>query len=182
MVTTAEILSTTAETTPGTTARVEPVVEVRPLQDGDRTTLLEVFRGLSPRSRRHRFLTPKPRLTESELRQLTAVDHRDHVAIVAATAGDGRPVGIARFIRWADRPDSADMAVEVVDAWQHRGVGKLLTSALAQRALELGIRRFTVVIQSDNEAALRLVQQGREVTQIAACSGTWELEVVLNVG
>ncbi len=134
-------------------------VELRALQRDDHASVLEIFAGLGARSRELRFLTPKPRLTSADLRQLTAVDHHDHVAILALTACDGRPIGVARFVRDPLHADTADVAVAVVDEWQDRGLGTLLATALTERALEVGIRHFTLVMSQDNEAAVRLLHR-----------------------
>jgi RimJ/RimL family protein N-acetyltransferase len=134
-------------------------VAVRRLEPGDCDAVLEVFAGMSARSRQLRFLTPKPRLTSADLRQLTAVDHHDHVALVAVSTATGRPIGVARFVRDPQHRDSADVAVAVVDAWQDRGVGTLLADALGERARELGVRRFTMMMAPDNEGAVRLLHR-----------------------
>lgn len=126
-------------------------------QDGD--LLREVFDGMGSRSRERRFLTPKHTLTASDLRHLTAVDHHDHEAVVAFSVADGRPIGVARLVRCDDDPATADVAVAVVDAWQSRGVGSVLASSLVARARELRIRRFTLVMAPDNEAAVRLMHR-----------------------
>jgi RimJ/RimL family protein N-acetyltransferase len=158
-------------------------LELRPLEPGDRASLMEIFAGMGPRSRQLRFLTPKPRLTETDLRHLTAVDDHGHVAVLAVSRASGRPIGVARFIRTVERPELADVAVSVVDAWQGRGVGARLTRALVQRALEVGVRRFTLLVQRDNEAALRLLGRSRgSATLVAADSETLELEVDLELG
>jgi len=133
-------------------------VVLRPLERGDTGSVLEVFAGLGDHSRALRFLTPKPRLTAGDLRQLTAVDHCHHVALLAA-APPGRPIGIARFIRDRERPDSADVAVAVVDAWQDRGIGTMLAHGLVRRALEVGIRRFTMMMAPHNDGAVRLLHR-----------------------
>ncbi len=93
------------------------------------------------------------------MRRLTAVDDRDHVAVLASAAHDHRPVGIARFVRAADDGESAEVAVAVVDAWQQRGVGTLLLAALVRRAREVGVRRFTMLVSYDNVAVLRLLHR-----------------------
>lgn len=153
-------------------------VELRPLRRGDRAAVLEIFAGLGERSRHQRFLTPKTRLTNTELRQLTAVDHH-HFAVLAVATDDASPVGIARFIRDRRRPEVADVAMAVVDAWQGRGIGRLLATALAQRAVEIGVRRFEVLIAHDNQAALRLAGLGEQLTLVDAYAGTRELVVTL---
>lgn len=129
------------------------------MESGDTAAVLEIFAGLGPRSRELRFLTAKPRLTALDLRQLTAVDETDHVALLAVSAGNGRPVGVARFVRDPHDARSADVAVAVIDAWQNRGVGMRLASALTQRAREVGVRRFTLVMSRENEAAARLLHR-----------------------
>ena len=93
------------------------------------------------------------------MRRLTAVDRRDHVAVVASTPHDHRPVGIARFIRSVTDAESAEVAVAVADAWQRRGVGTLLLRAVVERALEVGVRRFTMLVSDDNAAVLALLQR-----------------------
>jgi RimJ/RimL family protein N-acetyltransferase len=134
-------------------------VVLRALEPEDGDLLVDVFARMSPRSRELRFLAPKHRLTESDLRQLTAVDHLHHEAVAALSVEDGRPVGIARFVRDQHDPEVADVAVSVVDAWQGQGVGTLLAAALAERAQEVGITRFNAVMLPDNEAAVRLMHR-----------------------
>ena len=133
--------------------------ELRPLAPGDSAAVLAVFAGMGSRSRWLRFLAAKPRLTSADLRRLTAVDRRDHVAVVAKTPHDHRPVGIARFIRSTDDARSAEVAVAVADAWQRRGVGTLLLGAVVERALAVGVRRFTMLVSDDNAAVLALLQR-----------------------
>lgn len=141
------------------------VVRLRDLQPGEDAVVLEVFDGLGPRSRELRFLTPKPHLTAEDLRRLVAVDDRDHVAVVAMTAY-GRAVGIARFVRTTDSPETAEAAVAVVDAWQGRGVGTTMVTHLMERARSLGLGHFRAVILRDNEPAVRLLHRAwAEVTR-----------------
>jgi RimJ/RimL family protein N-acetyltransferase len=132
---------------------------LRALEPEDGGLLREVFDGMGPRSRERRFMTPKHTLTDGDMRQLTAVDHHDHEAVVAFSVTDGAPIGVARLVRGAEDPDTADVAVAVVDAWQSRGVGTLLASSLVARARELRIRRFTLLMAQDNEAAIRLMHR-----------------------
>lgn len=132
-------------------------VVMRPLERHDDGPLRAVFAGMGARSRELRFMTPKTRLTEADVRQLTAVDHHDHEAVVAYAGG--LPVGVARLVRTPDEPATADVAVAVVDAWQSRGVGTALAVSLAARARELGIGRFSVLMAHDNEGAVRLMHR-----------------------
>ncbi|GAA2150476.1 hypothetical protein GCM10009844_31450 [Nocardioides koreensis] len=152
------IASLTRVTVPAPVPRaVSGDVELRPLRPGDSAAVLAVFAGMSPRSRELRFLAPKPRLSTADVRRLTAVDRRDHVALLATSAH--KPIGIARFIRDRNDPESAEVAVAIVDHWHHQGVGSTLLDALVQRAVEVGVRRFTALVSHDNTAVHRLLHR-----------------------
>ena len=103
---------------------------------------------------RRRYLAPKPQLSRRELTYLTEVDGVDHVAYVAVAAG--RIVGVARWVRLEDDPETAEAAVVVADEHQGHGLGRRLGVALADAAGERGIKRFSAVLLSDNAAAHRL--------------------------
>ena len=64
------------------------------LEPGDSDLLRDLSDHMGRISRRRRFLIEKRTLTAADLRQLTSVDHRDHEAIMALSALDGRPVGV----------------------------------------------------------------------------------------
>ena len=134
-------------------------VVVRPIRPADRQ-LLERSRGrFSDESMRRRFLGPKPRLTATELRYLTEVDGRDHYALVATPLDDlDAIVAVARFVRVADEPGTAEAAIIVADDLQGKGLGKRLARALATAAGDRGIRRFRASMLSDNKAALELMR------------------------
>jgi len=103
--------------------------------------------------------TPKRSFSRAELRYLTEVDGRDHVALVAEYPGDPgrRLIAVGRFVRLQDDPEAAEVAIVVADDWHRRGLGSLLAEQLAERARGLGIRRFTATMAADNVAAHRLM-------------------------
>jgi ribosomal protein S18 acetylase RimI-like enzyme len=135
--------------------RRAPALFVRPLRNGDTATVAAVFDRLGERSRRARYHGPKPRLTESDLAQLARIDANRH-ALVAYVAGDPRPVAIARLVRDGD---SAEIAFEVVDELQWRGIGTALTAELIADARAAGITEITALVASDNRAALALLRR-----------------------
>src|SRR5689334_6429083 len=73
--------------------------------------LRPVERGVAPSS----LSNPERRANRRRVRYFTDVDHHDHEAIVALSAGDGRGVGVARFVRAVDDDQAAEVAVTVVD-------------------------------------------------------------------
>jgi RimJ/RimL family protein N-acetyltransferase len=117
-----------------------------------------IFAGLSAQSRYLRFHSPVPRLPTAVRARLVDVDGRRHAAVVAeVTAPDGpRPVGIARAI--GDGNGTADIAVAVVDAWQRRGVGTRLLTAVAALAEDIGYTQLRGTVLPENVAMQRLAR------------------------
>jgi GNAT superfamily N-acetyltransferase len=130
---------------------------IEPLRRGDVATVMQVFEGMSPRSRMQRFLSPMPRLTERMQARLSDVDGERHFAFGAWVRG--RCIGISRAIVLPENSSVADIAVSVVDAHQGQGVGRMLVSTLAERAQALGICTFAVTVDPGNDAALALVRR-----------------------
>ena len=98
------------------------------------------------------------RLSSGLVRYLTDVDHHDHEALVAEIGG-GELVGVARYVRLEREPDTAEVAVAVVDDWQGRGVASEILSRLAARARDEGIARFRATCLADNRAVLDVLQE-----------------------
>jgi GNAT superfamily N-acetyltransferase len=136
-------------------------VELRLVRPSDKPLFTEGFSRLSPASRYLRFFTSKESLTEGELRYLTEVDGEDHLAIGASTIVNGRELGlgVARFVRLAAEPEVAELAVTVVDAAQHKGLGKALSVRAIEAARERGIRRCRAEILASNAAVLSLIRE-----------------------
>jgi RimJ/RimL family protein N-acetyltransferase len=134
-------------------------VVIRQVRRSDAPLLADGFARLGPESRRLRFLRRKDELTPAELRYFTDIDHHDHEAIgaLAPTAGGG--VGVARYVRDASDPQSAEIALTVVDDWQGRGLGTELLAQLSGRARAAGIRRFTALVSADNAAMTALLRR-----------------------
>lgn len=134
-------------------------VLVRPIRSDDGQRMLDAFDRLSPESRYRRFFSPTPSLNAEQLRFFTSVDHHRHEALVAVDPQGGEGLGVARFIRSADDPETAEVAVAVVDEWQGRGLGTELLHELAARAREEGVERFSASVLIGNEPMLELLRE-----------------------
>ncbi len=154
-------------------------VQIRPIEPDDKDALARGFDRLSEESRYRRFLSPRGPLSQAELSYLTEVDHRDHEALVAVDPETDEGVGVARFIRSAEDPAVAELAVAVADDWQGQGVGSQLAAELARRAREEGVTCFTALALAENDAILGVLQDLGEVRSSRAQLGTVELAVDL---
>lgn len=136
------------------------VVAFGPVTPAAKPLIQAAVARMSPETSRRRFFSVRRRLSDLELARLTELDGFDHFAIGAATrdpAGAVEGVGVARFARIADRPQAAEFALVVVDAFQRRGIGRRLLHALARAALARGIDRLRGLLLVDNLPMQRLL-------------------------
>jgi GNAT superfamily N-acetyltransferase len=136
-------------------------VMLRHIQPGDRQELRAGFQRLSPESRYRRFFSAVSDLDDRMLDYLCNVDGTNHVAIVAFVESPDlkseRGIGVARFIRI--EPHVAEVAVTVVDDFQHRGVGTLLLLTAIRAARERGITHFRGEVLASNDPVIALVKE-----------------------
>jgi GNAT superfamily N-acetyltransferase len=124
--------------------------DIRPIEPND-ALLIEAARAYtSAKTYYRRFHTAKSRFSQKELRYLTEIDGRDHVALVAIERESGQLAGIARCIRFPDQVDIAEVALTVHDPFQRRGLGRELIERLAALARERGISQLVAYVQADN--------------------------------
>lgn len=155
-------------------------VRLRFIAPADKALLARGMADLSPQSRYERFLVPKLRLSDDELRVLTEVDGRDHVAIVAVLDADpGRLAGVARFVRDPVVSEQAEVAITIGDPWQGMGLGTTLGLALADVAKALGVRRFTASLLGTNIASHKVFHAISHRVQTDYSAGIADLVVEL---
>lgn len=108
-----------------------------------------------------RFFTYKATLSAKELARFTEVDHHDRVAFVITRGTD--IIGIGRYDR-LDDPLEAEVAFNVSDYHQGRGVGSILLEHLAAAARENGVRRFSAEVLPENRKMITVfAEAGYEV-------------------
>lgn len=152
------------------------VVELRPMHADDEERLLRFHSTLSVETTYLRFFSPHPTLRPEEVHRFTHVDHTSREAFVATV--DGEIVGVGRFDRLRD-PSQAEVAFVVGDAWQGRGIGRMLFERLASRAPELGVTTFVAETMWSNRPMIGLFHHvGRPVTTRAE-DGVIHVEIAL---
>ena len=132
---------------------------LRPLCVSDREAVRTLFARLSPESRRRRFLTAKPKLSDRELTYFTDVDHLRHEALAVIDREDSSIVGVARYVTWPERAGAADVAIEVADDLHRNGIGVMLAEALIRRARKNGINVLTATTLWENRPARALARR-----------------------
>ena len=135
------------------------LLHVRPIRPEDAALERAFVSGLSEQSRYYRFFYRLAELTPAMLARFTQVDYDRELALVAvATTEDGPAfVGVARYIANPDRT-SAEFAVVVADAWQRRGVARVLMRGLIVCAKRRGFEQLTGAVLRVNEPMLAFVR------------------------
>jgi len=127
---------------------------IRPLRAGDTETVAALFERLGDGSREKRFCGGKRRLSDAELASLARVD-ADHHVLVGYLDGDRQPAGMARLARVNG---TTEVAFEVADEYQGRGVGSTLVRELAADARAVGISELVATVCQDNPGAVALLK------------------------
>ena len=134
---------------------------MRPIRPDDRDRLQAMHLKQSARSTYLRFFAPLPRLSEKDLDRFTVVDYVDRVALVAVVGDDIVAVGRYDVIT----PGEAEVAFNVSDQHQGRGLGSVLLEHLAAAARERGITRFMAETLPENRAMVKVFRDaGYEVS------------------
>lgn len=154
-------------------------VRIRQGHRTDRELLVRGFEHLGPESRYRRFLAPMHALGDRTVRYMTELDHHDHEAMIALDVRGEEALGDAFYVRDGRRPDTAEVAVTVVDEWQGRGLGMLLLEVISARALDEGVGTFTALMLARNQAMMDLFERLGPVRVVGRAAGTVEIEVAI---
>ncbi len=156
-------------------------VLVRAVRPEDKPLFASGWERFGAESRYRRFMGVKRKLSTSELSFFTEIDHVDHEAIGALDPDTGEGLGVARYVRAADRPHTAEAAVSVIDAMQGRGLGGVLLRRLCHRAAQNGIRVFTAELLASNHTMLHLFEKLGTVRVTGRKGAELEIDVELQV-
>ena len=138
-------------------------MRIRPIRPGDAQALQDFHVAQSDESTYYRFFAPLRRLSERDLTRLVNVDHVDRVALVVV-GSQGEIVAVGRY----DRVEvgRAEVAFNVSDALQGRGLGSVLLEHLAAAARERGISEFVADVLPGNSRMIRVfTDAGYDVVQ-----------------
>ena len=153
---------------------------IRAIRPDDQERLLALFEGLSSRSVYFRFFQAKRRLTDEELRAFTDLDFVRHVALVATLRENEEEsiIGVGRYIGLQEHGQPiprAEVAFEVAEAHQGRGIGTLLLEHLARLAREQGIQTFEAYVLGENNRMLQVFDTSGFVVERSLANGVFHI-------
>jgi GNAT superfamily N-acetyltransferase len=120
----------------------------------------EFIRNLSAQTKHYRFLGGVNELSPAELKRLCDVDGQHSMAFVATVNKNGQETQIGAS-RYAEYPDdgAGELAITVADAWQHKGLDRLLLRQLVTYAKTHGMKQLYSVELADNSAMRELAKE-----------------------
>lgn len=139
-------------------ARNGTTITLRATREDDAGLLQELVRGLSLRSRYHRFFYAVHELPPETLHRFTHNEPHEAMNLIALVPCHGRevPVAMAQYVA-NDYPVQAEFAVVVADEWQREGLGRRLVETLACIARAAGIESIRGDILAENVSMQRMM-------------------------
>ncbi len=131
-------------------------VLLRPIRPEDEPLQEELFKTLSPETRRFRFFAPVKESHEM-LARYTQIDYDREIAIIAELNERGRK-RMAGVVRLTADPynETAEYAIVVGDPWQKHGLGTVMTRYILEIAQARGIKKVYAYVLEDNASMLNL--------------------------
>lgn len=141
------------------------VAHVRPIRPDDAERIHRFHAAQSEESIYLRFFAPIKRLSDRDVRRFTHVDYVERVALVATVADD--IIGIGRYDRLGGRDaTSAEVAFNVADSFQGRGVGSVMLEHLAAIGAENGVAEFVADVLPQNRKMIQVfTEAGYDVSR-----------------
>ena len=127
---------------------------LRPIRADDADRLRRFYSRLSDETIYFRFFSLLRELSDKDVEHFTVVDHHDRAALIA-TVGD-EMIGVVRYERIDET--TAEVAFNIEDAYQGRGVGSIFLEHIAAAARERGISIFVADVLPANRKMLHVFE------------------------
>ena len=139
--------------------RGDETVLLRPIRPEDAQAERRFVSRLSPQTMYNRFHVPLRELTTERLVRFTQIDYDREIAFVAIDAtGEQEEIrGVARYTRMPDG-FSCEFGIVIEDAWQARGLGHALMTALEETARSRGLTEIIGYVLKDNDSMGKLMR------------------------
>ena len=134
-------------------------IRLRLTRPTDGPRIHDFLERLSPETRLRRFLAPAPALSEWIVQRFSFYDPRERIVVAATEPVHGTEaiVGLADAVFLGE--GTAEVAVVVGDQQQGRGLGKVLSEAVATLALRRGFNCLKAEMLEGNRRMLRLLER-----------------------
>jgi GNAT superfamily N-acetyltransferase len=147
---------------------------IRPVRPDDSDALAQLHAHLSSESKYLRYFSARRTLPDSELERAAIVDYRERMAFVAFV--QGRLAAYACYVR-SSPGVAAEVAFQVEDAQQGRGLGTLLLEQLAAYAHEHGLHHFKASVLPQNRRMIEVFRDAGFPRRLRRDDGVVEVQL-----
>ena len=135
-------------------------VLLRPIRPEDEPRWHEMLARCSPESIRMRFMAMFKRTTHRMAARYCFIDYDREMAIVAEVEEEGQKklIGVGRLVMEHDG-QTAEYAVLVIDEWQGRTLGMILTEYCIEIGKQRGLKRVTAVTTPENARMIEVFRR-----------------------
>jgi len=137
-------------------------VTIRAIRKDDKESIRNAFRALDREAVYRRFFSQNEDPTDAELEQVTDVDFRQVVALVATVSqADGKEIviGDGRYVAdKGEQPERAELAFIIAEPYRGRGIASLLLRHLACIGQDAGLSAFEADMLAHNAPMLAVFQ------------------------
>lgn len=143
-------------------------LHLRPIQPSDKHLLQNGFSQLSTKTKFLRFSSIDEKLSENHLKYLTEIDGINHVAwgILDESGAESIPVAVGRFVILEEDKLTAEVGITVLDAYQKKGLGKILFVLLNILAGQKAVKQLRYHVLSENRSVLKYLRHFEVLKQI----------------
>lgn len=131
------------------------VTHVRPMRPTDGDRIRTFHAGQSEQSIYFRYFAPLRELSDRDIERFTVLDYVNRVALVATTRDE--IIGIGRYDRLD--PTTAEIAFNILDSYQGKGVGSVLLEHLSAIGRDAGIQRFVAEVLPQNRKMINVFKE-----------------------
>jgi acetyltransferase len=136
---------------------------LRPIRPEDEPMMVRFHESLSDRTVYMRYLhlmKLEQRISHERLTRICFNDYDRELALVgeAEISGERRILGVGRLQRLRQKPEEAEIAVVVADAFQSLGLGSELLRRLVEVGRQEKVKRLWADILADNSKMRRLCE------------------------
>lgn len=141
-------------------------VRLRLTRPSDERLVRDFLERLAPETRQRRFRTPMPRVPQRVVDHFTFYEPRDRLVVAASGPGTGGEeiVGLADVSFAAT--GQAEIGLVVDDEHQSRGIGKLLTEAIASLAVGRAATHLKAEMLDSDPAVISLLSDIGRIVRV----------------
>ncbi len=134
---------------------------IKRMQPHEKSDILALFNGLSPRSRYLRYGSASVKLNADDLDKMTELDNDKCQTLGAYDLESEEPrlIGLAEFLQCDEKQGAAEFAMVIVDDFQKRGLGALLLEMFMILVRRSGFTSLSAYVIRENVGMIRLLKK-----------------------